>query len=292
MAKEPPPAKDVMITSSLLRDKAYSDNSKLDKRKALYQFTYPYYSIEDEILNLQPLSDGQCLLDVGCGTGKLILKANSVNPNGHHIGIDISDGVFGNAKDRSEKEGLNVEFQIGDAQNLSFPDKSFDRLSSMHMLYHVPNIDKAFGEFSRVIKDDGLVLITANSKESRKQLGFLKAQAGKIMGRAVFTDPNLRFNLENGPEMAAKHFTNVALLPFESTLNLTEPQPYIDYFDSLRGFWQPTPTDEQWGHVMESTRAYVEMEIANKGAFTDKTGFGIIVASHSPIPPQILERAA
>jgi hypothetical protein len=35
---------------------------------------------------------------------------------------------------------------------------------------------------------------------------------------------------------------------------------------------------------------YIENEIAKKGAFTDRTGFGIIVASHTPIPAQILQR--
>lgn len=110
------------------------------------------------------------------------------------------------------------------------------------------------------------------------------------MERKVYVGSSIRFNLEDGLKMVELHFDNTTLMPFESTLQLIDPQPYIDYFDSLREFWQPVPTDKEWDTVMSSTRAYVENEIATKGAFTDMTGFGIIVASHSPIPTQILQR--
>lgn len=287
MTKE---SRDGMTDAHTLRERAYRDTSRLDSRKAIYQYTTPHYSIEDEVLGLRPLNEGQSLLDVGCGTGKLLLKAAKLQPKAHLTGVDLADGMYKPAQLQTQAEGLDITFQQADVQQLPFNDASFDRVTAMHMLYHAPNIDKAIGELSRVVKQDGLVMITANSSESRKQLGALKAQAGEIMEREVFTDPNLRFNLENGVEMVSNHFEHVALIPFESTLRLTEAQPYLDYFDSLREFWQPSPTDEQWEKVMASTKTYVENEIATKGAFTDRTGFGVIVASHSPLPPEIVEK--
>lgn len=275
---------DAMINSRLLTDRAYKDTSRLDKRKDLYQYTYPYFNIEDEVLGLQYLEAGQSLLDVGCGTGKLLLKAATLFPDVRLTGLDISSGMFQAAQKRAIKDGLNINFQTGDVQSIQFPDDSFDRVVAMHMLYHVKDIHKALAEIARVVKPEGMALITANSGKSRAQLRLLKVQAAKIMGREVFTDPNMRFNLERGLKMVAERFKNVSLVPFESTLRLTDLQPYVDYFDSLREFWQPAPTDEQWSEVLNSTKKYIEHQIITKGEFTDRTGFGTIVASDSPIP--------
>jgi ubiquinone/menaquinone biosynthesis C-methylase UbiE len=280
-------SKDVMINPQLLSDKAYRDTSKLDKRKDLYLYTFPYYNIEDEVLKLQSLADGGKMLDIGCGTGKLLLKAAVLQPKAHLVGVDISEGMYKTAQLESKQKGLDIDFQTGDIQNLPFPNSSFDKITAMHMIYHAPDIHLALGELARVIKQDGLVVITANSGESRKQLGLLKSQAGKIMRREVFMDPNARFNIEEGFKMVSEYFKNVSLIPFESTLRLTSSQPYVDYINSLREFWQPLPTDRQWNAVLKFTREYVETEILSKGEFTDKVGFGAILASHSPISSEI-----
>lgn len=287
----PKESRDAMINPQLLRDRVYKDTSRLDRRKALYQYTYPHFSIEDEVLDLQRLGDKQSLLDVGCGTGKLLLNAALLFPNAQLVGVDISAGMFKTAKEKAEAEGLNIAFQAGDVQHLPFADGSFDRVTAMHMLYHAPDIHQALRELARVVKPDGMVLITANSRKSRTELGFLKSQAAAMMGREIFTDPNMRFNLENGLEMIGAHFNHMLLVPFESTLRLTDPQPYIDYFDSLREFWQPTPTDEEWSKVMDSTRQYIESQIVAKGEFSDRTGFGVMITSHFPIPTELIQKA-
>lgn len=72
--------RDGMTDPKLLGELAYINTSNLDRRKALYQFTAPYFVIEDEIINLCRLKDGQSLLDVGCGTGKLLLKTAEIYP--------------------------------------------------------------------------------------------------------------------------------------------------------------------------------------------------------------------
>lgn len=289
MAKE---LDDAMINPKLLRDKAYRDTSGLDRRKALYEYTYPIFDIEDEAVRRQELRDGQSLLDVGCGTGKFLLKAAETFPTAHFVGVDLSSGMYQNAERRAIENGLPIDFQTGDVQSIQFPDKSFDRVVAMHMLYHAQNIHKALSELARVVKPDGIVLITANSRKSRARLGFLKAQAATIMGRETFTDPNTRFNLENGIEMLGKHFDHVLLISFESTLRLTDPQPYIDYFDSLREFWQPTPTDDEWSKVMDATTQYIKNQITTEGEFSDKTGFGMMIASHSLLPSRLLNNGS
>jgi len=276
--------RDGMTDPKILAEGAYGTTSNLDRRKALYQFTTPFFVIEDEILNLSQFTDGLSMLDVGCGTGKLLLKTAAVYPNSKLVGLDISENMLKAAKQKTKKDNLlNIQFQIGDVQDIPFPMGSFDRVVAMHMLYHVSDIGRALSEISRVLKPDGVAVVTANSMHSRKKLNSLKALAAKIMNREVFSDPNRRFNLEVGPEMLKRYFSLVELSVFESTLHLTEPQPYIDYFDSLRSFWQPYPGDNDWAKVMSAVREQIETEIHSSGEFNDNTGFGVMIGSNSPI---------
>lgn len=270
---------DAMVNPRLLSERAYKDSLNLDRRKGIYQFTHPYFDIEDEVIKLHSLKNGQSLLDVGCGTGKLLLRTAQVVSDAQLVGLDISRGIFGAAQNKAKTEGLNVDFCVGDVQSIPFSDSSFNKVVAMHMLYHSSDIGKALAEIKRVLKPGGAVIITANSMHSRRELNFLKKQAAETMGRPTFTDPNMRFNLENGVGIVEKHFKHVQLLIFDSLLRLANSKPYIDYFDSLREFWQPLPADDEWSRVMALTKQYVEQQIALKGEFTDKLGFGAIIAS-------------
>ena len=272
--------RDGITDATLLRELAYRDTSHLDQRKALYEFTYPKFVIEDEIITLASIEDGQSILDVGCGTGKLLLKVAQYYPRSQCIGLDISEGMFARAQKQVAQHKLsNIDFQKGDVQAIEFPDASFDRVVAMHMLYHASDIEKALFEIFRVVKQNGLVIATANSMHSRKKLGDLKALATHEMGRDIFSDPNKRFNVENGLQLIKEYTPHVQLKRFDSVLHLKDPEPYMEYFDSLRLFWQPIPTDEEWKKAMSAVKKEIEAEINSTGEFTDTMGFGAIIGS-------------
>ncbi|AEH06086.1 class I SAM-dependent methyltransferase [Methanothermococcus okinawensis] len=104
------------------------------------------------------------ILDVGCGTGFLSLILAEL---GHEVvGIDLSEGMLSKAEKKAGDLGLNIDFIIGDAENLPFDDGSFDIVVERHILWTLPNPDKAIKEWSRVIKNEGkLILIESEKKE-------------------------------------------------------------------------------------------------------------------------------
>ena len=141
------------------------------------------------------LGKGQPVLDIGCGNGYIMgnLKANSV------IGIDQCFEMLA--------QGNNKNFLCADAENLPFPKDSFDAVYSVDLLEHIPNPDIMVKESSRVLKDNGkLIIITPNG-----DLGWFL----EILDRLKLKTPEgphkfLRFNelrrlLENGNFNAIKH---------------------------------------------------------------------------------------
>ena len=96
------------------------------------------------------------ILDVGCGTGFLSLILAEL---GHEVvGIDLSEGMLSKARMKADNLGLDIEFMIGDAENLHFEDDSFDAVVNRHLLWTLPNPDKAIMEWGRVIKNGGKVV--------------------------------------------------------------------------------------------------------------------------------------
>ena len=141
-------------------------------------------------LKLYNLKDS--LLDVGCGSGNLIVeiaqKYNSIDL----IGIDISDEILELAKQRAIKNELNerIKFEIGNVENLPFLDNSIDFIISSLSLHHWANSKIAFKELVRTLKGDGLLLIFDFRRNSRKFFYGLLKFATKIVVPKVMKEIN------------------------------------------------------------------------------------------------------
>ena len=102
----------------------------------------------DKVDRLLSLSDGQRVLEVGCGQGHLTRRLAD-------RGIDIT-GVDANPK-ASEIAGTDrVRYMKG--EDLEFDDESFDVVLSVHALEHIPPLDQAISEMARVLKPGGSAL--------------------------------------------------------------------------------------------------------------------------------------
>jgi SAM-dependent methyltransferase len=103
----------------------------------------------NQILRLVQISSDYHILEVGCDSGQLtqLLKKRTHSV----VGIDINSI----AVDNSGKDYLRVM----DAQELSFPDRSFDLVVSTHTIEHLPNVLKALCEFERVLRPRGFLIL-------------------------------------------------------------------------------------------------------------------------------------
>lgn len=102
-------------------------------------------------------SAGLRVLDAGAGTGTLslqILKRGVLAKD--LVMLDQSSGMLAQARKKAEL--ADVEKVLGDAQSLSFPDASFDRVVSSGAIYYWPNPVRAMAEARRVLKPGGLAL--------------------------------------------------------------------------------------------------------------------------------------
>jgi ubiquinone/menaquinone biosynthesis C-methylase UbiE len=108
-------------------------------------------------LRLEP---DDVVLDAGCGYGADAIEiARHVGPKGAVIGLDLSEAMIAEATGRAQGLDLNVEFRVGDARDLPFPDATFDACRAETLLQHVPQPDLAVGEMVRVVKPGGRIVL-------------------------------------------------------------------------------------------------------------------------------------
>jgi ubiquinone/menaquinone biosynthesis C-methylase UbiE len=196
------------------------------------------------------------VVDVGCGAGAYSSAVRARTP--HYIAGDLSLGML-QATDAPIRVNL-------DAHRLPLADNSIDVLLANHMLYHVPDKDRALAEFARVLRPGGVLLAATNSATNMMELPRLAQQVARQSGRELQSSwMPLEFTLENGAAFLQRHFARVERIDLPGALVFREAQPLIDYLATspryLAGF------DETERHAWQILRELVEREISARGAF-------------------------
>lgn len=103
-------------------------------------------------LGIEP---GTRLLDVGCGTGQLALIA--ARAGAQVTGCDISTNWLERAEARAAQEGLEIEFEEGDAESLPYADGEFDAVASIFGAMFAPRPELVAAEMTRVCRGGGKI---------------------------------------------------------------------------------------------------------------------------------------
>src|SRR6478609_3708038 len=123
-------------------------------------------------LELQP---GARVLDLATGTADLAIMIAKLHPHVTLVGVDPSEKMLEVGKKKLDVGQLNerIELQVGDAQDLKFPDRTFDGVSIAFGIRNVPNRLQGLREMARVTKAGGRVAILELSEPRGGLLGPL-----------------------------------------------------------------------------------------------------------------------
>ena len=108
------------------------------------------------------IQPGDSVLDVGCGTGEVTLRAKMRSGKaGQAFGIDPAPEMISVARNKAARKGLEIDFRVGVIESLPFSDASINVVTSSLMMHHLPENLKIRGlaEIYRVLKPGGRLLI-------------------------------------------------------------------------------------------------------------------------------------
>lgn len=147
-------------------------------------------------ISLGELKEGYTVLDLGSGAGiDCLLAARKVGPTGKVIGVDMTEAMIEKARENARNYGFeNVEFRLGDIENLPIEDKSIDIIISNCVINLAEDKYKVFQEAHRVLKPGGkmyvsdVVLLKELSPEQKNDPELITACVGGALLKDVYIE--------------------------------------------------------------------------------------------------------
>ena len=256
--------------AELLKGSAYGSADKYNGRVSIFEFQQPRHDAYGIALGCTSWPDGAVVLDVGCGPGNYVRRLRTQASGVRIVGVDLS---YGMVAETNTIAGVSVV--EGDVERLPFPNDAFDRVLAMHMLYHAADLDGAVRELRRVLRPDGVVLISTNAIGHHHGLFETLRVAAGVQAWHHFTD---RFVLENAEAPLRRQFESVELVRFQAELVLTDPEPAVRFVDSTDTYLaSQLPPGAAWLDVIGRFRQLLADEIATNGEWRSPTDSGVFV---------------
>lgn len=113
--------------------------------------------LHQQLLDRADIRPGQRVLEIGCGTGNLLLALGGQQQVAGAIGIDPDPDALRLARRKAERAGLSIRYDVAFASDLPLPDASVDRVLSALMLHHLGDDERAraLREVARVLRPGG-----------------------------------------------------------------------------------------------------------------------------------------
>lgn len=148
-------------------------------------------SVHRPLVDQAGIRPGHRVLEIGCGTGNLTLLAKRLHPDAEVVGLDPDPKALARARRKAGRKALPVRLDLGFAQELPYPDASFDRVLSAFMFHHLgpDEKEKALCEVRRVLKPGGSLHLL--------DLGGAKASSDGFLARLGHRHGRLRDNLDD-----------------------------------------------------------------------------------------------
>jgi arsenite methyltransferase len=204
------------------------------------------------------INPGNVVIDLGSGAGNdCFVARHETGPTGKVIGIDFTPSMIDRARRNAEARGFhNVEFRMGDIEQMPLSDNIADVVVSNCVLNLVPNKQAVFNEIARVLKPGGHFSISDIVLQGQLPAGLWKAAelyAGCVSG-AIQHDEYLRFIAEAGFTSVTVQKKKTVVLPDELLTAYLTPTELTEFQQSGIQIFSITVYAEKPGTAMPKAR--------------------------------------
>jgi SAM-dependent methyltransferase len=190
------------------------------------------HPIAEELVQAADLSAGWRVLDVASGAGNVAIAAARCGCR--VTSSDFVAGLLDRGRERAAAEHLTVDFDLADAENLPYPDGSFDAVLSVVGAMFAPDQERVAAELTRVCRPGGIIAMANWTPE-----GYV-GQMFRTVGRRVPPPPGIRAPVEWGSaarvrELFGDRVRDLRIVPREFVFRHRSPEDYIEFFRAAYG---------------------------------------------------------
>jgi len=223
------------------------------------------------------LRAGSRVLDVACGSGNAALAAARSGTT--VVGVDYVPELLENARRRAEAEGLDVEFQLGDAEDLPVADGSFDTVLSVFGSMFAPDHRRAAAELVRAARPGGVIGLVSWTPS-----GFIGEMFRTITKHAPgpkgVQSPMLWGTDEHLTDLFGEAAAEIRSVERTCVWRFATPMEFVDFFRNWYG-----PTFKAFEALDDTGRAALAADLADLASRWDRNQDGGSIA----VPAAYLE---
>jgi ubiquinone/menaquinone biosynthesis C-methylase UbiE len=233
--------------------------------------------VSEQLAESADLRAGWQVLDVACGNGNAALAA--ARSGAHAFGVDYVEALLEDARGRALAEGLDVEFRLGDAEDLPIENGSVDAVLSVFGTMFAPDHQRTADEVVRVTRPGGTVALASWTPD-----GFI-GQMFRVITTHVPAPAGVASPLLWGTEEHLVQLFGPALRAISSeerqcVWRFTSPQEFVRFFRRWYG-----PTLKAFEALDDIGQRALASDLADLARRYDRNGDGGSVA----IPAAYLE---
>jgi ubiquinone/menaquinone biosynthesis C-methylase UbiE len=222
-------------------------------------------------------------LEIGAGTGYFTLNLAQLGLIERPTATDISPGMLETLRASAARLGVEVETVVTEAERLPFADESFDLVFGHAVLHHIPDLERAFAEFHRVLRPGGEVAFCGEPSRYGdmlaavpKRIGLLAAPAWRRLVRAAPAQWLANGAADDGHELEAEvdvhAFTPADLARFASGGGFSEARVRGEELLANAHGWlvrtleaSAEPAAVPYGWRMFAFRSYIALQRVDAG---------------------------
>jgi ubiquinone/menaquinone biosynthesis C-methylase UbiE len=180
---------------------------------------------------------GDRILDLACGTGIVArLAAQRLNGQAQIAGLDLNPDAIEVAREKSEREGVEIAWHVGSADRLPFPDASFDLVLSQQGLQFFPDRAAAAAEMYRVLVTGGRIATATWAAIENNPLSQIMADV--VARRTGGSAMEMPFALSDREELrgvlAGAGFVDIEIEVVRRMVRFPEPDQFLAGFVTSR----------------------------------------------------------
>ncbi len=183
-----------------------------DRWAPTYDWLFPsvvYQAIHKRLLEYVNLPTSANVLDLGCGTGKLIHRLAINFPNLQGTGLDLSPEMISQANSRNCYP-QRLRFLLGNAEEMPFGEEQFDAVFNTISFLHYPHPQQVFNEVSRVLRPGGYFYLVDSYFKWQDEFQYLSISPGGL--NLYSPTAREKFGQEAGLNLQANYYLLGAVL--------------------------------------------------------------------------------
>jgi SAM-dependent methyltransferase len=244
-------------------------------------------------------------LEIGAGTGYFTLNMLRAGLIGEATCSDISPGMLTTLKANAKHLGLKVKTRAADAEELPFEDASYDLVFGHAVLHHIPDLERAFGEFARVLAPGGTIVFAGEPSRYGDRLASVPKRAASALApvwrQAIGARPAPPAEDGVAPDAALEGFVDVhAFAPAELSdaargagfqdVRVSGEELLANWFGWINRTLEASadPRDVPWGWRRYAHRGYLLLQDLDRGLLESRLPpaifYNLMLTARTPRP--------